>query len=152
MDDSTTDLGTSQFWRNLMAGCASVRFHRPILGPGLNSLAQANIKSARMLDEAINIFAIGMEPRDDLLTDRESNEAHLLAEPGIQYALYFRKDFGDGQVTLNMSDAAGQWKLRWLNIMQSSWVSESIFQGGMQVQIVKPDAGHWAAVIVPASS
>jgi hypothetical protein len=140
--------GVMFFWRNLMAGCASVRFHRPTMGLGLNSAAQANIRSARMLSEAINVFAV--EPRNDLLSNRETNEAYLLAESGRQYAIYFPKDVGNSQVTLDMSGAAGQWKLKWLNIMESRWGSEQTLQGGKQVQIKKPDANHWAAVILPA--
>ena len=60
-----------------------------------------------MLSEAINVFV--MEPRNDLLSNRETNETYLLAESGRQ-----------------------------------------TLQGGKQVQIKQPDAGHWAAVILPA--
>jgi hypothetical protein len=38
--------GIERFWRNLIAGAASCRFHRPTSGIGLNETAQAFIKSA----------------------------------------------------------------------------------------------------------
>jgi len=53
-------------------------------------------------------------------------------------------------VTLDLSGATGQWKLRWLNIMESRWGSQHTLQGGKKVQVKEPDDGHWAAVILPA--
>jgi hypothetical protein len=139
---------TEKFWRNLMAGCASARFHRPWSGGmGLFGPAMAHIKSARQFTDELNVFS--MEPRNDLLSDRSENEAYLLAEPGKQYALYFPKDAGDGRVTLDLTEAKGRWTLKWLNILESQWGQEQTLEGGKKVQIKKPDDGHWAAVILP---
>jgi hypothetical protein len=147
--------GVQKFWRNLMAGCASVRFHR-LYGSramlGLGEKAQANIRSARMLFGEFNIFTA--EPGNNLLSGREENEAYLLAEVDKQYALYFpaADDLvqGDGAVTLDLSGAEGRWRLRWLNIAESRWADEQTLDAGDRVQIRKPDDGHWAAVILPA--
>ena len=144
----SADGGIQRFWRNLMAGCASARFHRPASGLGLSETAQANIRSARLFTDAMNIFAA--RPRNDLLSDRSNNEAYLLAEAGRQYAVYFPKDAGDGRVTLDLTEAKGRWTLRWLNILESQWTQEQTLEGGKKVQIKKPDAGHWAVMIVPA--
>jgi hypothetical protein len=35
--------GIERFWRNIIGGCASARFHRPRAGSGLNIIAQASI-------------------------------------------------------------------------------------------------------------
>ncbi len=62
----------------IMAGCASNRFHRDWLGLALFGPAMAHIRSARVFSDEIDIFT--MEPRNDLLSDREEDEAYLLAE------------------------------------------------------------------------
>ncbi len=137
-----------KFWRNIMAGCASNRFHRDWIGLALFGPAMAHIRSARMFSDEINVFT--MEPRNDLLSDREENEAYLLAEVGRQYALYF-SGAGDGRVTVDLRGATGQWKLRWLNIRTSEWTEGPTLSGGRRVDIDRPDAGHWAAVILPTN-
>ncbi len=47
-----------------------------------------------------------MEPRSDLLSHREENEAYAMAEPGVQYAVYFT-GHGDGLVQIDLSAASG---------------------------------------------
>ncbi len=64
---STRD-GQERFWRNIFAGLAASRFHRPTSGLGLNWIAQSNIKSMRMLVEELNVFTC--EPHNDLLENR----------------------------------------------------------------------------------
>ncbi len=142
----TVDEGMQKFWRNIMAGSASARFHRDAdykAGLGLNAQAQASLRSVGMLTNEMNIFST--EPRNDLLSNRATNEAYLLAEVGKQYALYFPDG---GGVTLDLSDARGELKLKWLNISKSSWAREEILQGDGQVQINTPGRGHWTALIL----
>jgi hypothetical protein len=66
---------------------------------------------------------------------------------GKQYALYFWN--GGGTVKLDLSQALGDWKLEWLDIIGSKWVQEKILLGGKQVEITTPDSRHWVAVILP---
>ncbi len=138
------DEGVQRFWRNIFAGCASARFHRrfPAAGIGLNELAQSNLRSARMLTSEIDVFA--SEPHNDLLSDREPNEAYCFANVGKSYALYFPDG---GAINLDLSDSEGEWTLRWLNIFESEWGSEENVQGGGPVKITAPGKGHWAALI-----
>ncbi len=142
----TTDDGIQKFWRNIMAGSASSRFHRDAVyqvGLGLNELARANLRSLRMLTDEMSIFST--EPRNDLLADREENEAYLLAEADKQYALYFP---AGGTVTLDLSEATGMWAVKWLNILSSRWEQERMLLGGTEVRISAPDAGHWVALFL----
>ena len=67
-----------RFWRNLFAGCASARFHEKHLGDSEPALQM--IRSARLMTAAIDLFRC--QPRNDLLSDREPNEAYCLADPG----------------------------------------------------------------------
>ena len=150
----------ARFCRIIFAGCASARFHRPHpledpgahetatdFGLGLSPKAQAVIKSMDRIMKEIDF--VDARPSNDLLSDREENEAYLLENSGKQYVLYFPKDAGDGSVTLEMSGIEGKWDLRWLNIKDSKWQDQKIeIGGGNKVKLQKPDSGHWAALIV----
>ena len=152
--------GSQRFWRIIMGGCASARFHRAhpfeggpenhyklsFHGLGLHPQAQANIASAFKFTEAFEIFTC--EPDNNFLGERDDNEAYCLAEPGKQYAVYFPLQ---GSVTLNLTDAAGEWKVKWLNISKSVWLNqETKVHGGDWVRIEAPGLDHCIAVILPA--
>ncbi|MHC4445350.1 MAG: hypothetical protein ACYTF1_12680 [Planctomycetota bacterium] len=124
-DPCEENLCIDRFWKNIFAGCASARFHRPGLnngirigGLGLNKAAQRTIKAARTFTDAFNIF--GCEPRPDLLTDREENEAYCLVEQGKSYAVYFPKG---GEVSLNPIGASGPLTVRWFDPVKVSFVT-----------------------------
>ena len=138
--------GMRKFWRNVMGGLASARFHRPIrpdfTGAGLNELAQTHIRSARMLQDTFDIF--GAEPDNGLLADRGPDEAYCATLPGEQYAVYFT-DGGTAQIDLAESD--GAYALRWLNILESEWTGEDSVSGGAAVELSAPGDGPWAAVL-----
>ena len=79
--------GVERFWRNLIAGSASARFHRPTSGNGLNPNAQASLVAARKVESLVKFWDV--EARMDLLAAREEDEAYLAARPGEEYILYF---------------------------------------------------------------
>ncbi|MFO7935244.1 MAG: hypothetical protein R6U78_14340 [Bacteroidales bacterium] len=79
--------GEERFWRDVFAGHASVRFHRPPYGHGLSPVAQHHIRSMRMLTDSLDFF--NHVPANELLTERESNEAFCLASGDREYAVYF---------------------------------------------------------------
>jgi hypothetical protein len=140
--------GTRKLWRNIFGGFASSRFHRPSnpeqpSGIGLNELARAHLKSARMITDEMNVFA--SEPRNDLLSDREDDEAYLFAEVGRTYAIYFPDG---GAVTLELEAFAGQATLRWLDIVQSTWLPSQAQTTDGQLQLAPPGVGPWVALIV----
>ena len=78
---------TECFWRNVIGGCASSRFHRPPWGLGLGEKAQAHIRSMRMLTGSMDIFTC--EPHNDLLSNRKPNAAYVTANPSAEHAVYF---------------------------------------------------------------
>ncbi len=153
------DEAANKMWRNIFGGSASSRFHRPHphesveyhekssgFGLGLGPIAQAHILSLRMLTDSIDVFS--SEPRNDLLSGREPNEAYCFAQEGETCVLYFPNG---GTVTLNLTNApVGEWKMRWLNILESSWDQEQTLQGGIPVEISTPGEGDWAALILPS--
>jgi len=131
-----------RFWRNIFGGLASARFHRPEAGLGLGTKAQANIKSMRMLTDEMNIFTC--EPRNDLLSGREDNEAYCTANPGKDYAVYFTNG---GEVLLDVTGVDGDITVRWLDIMTSRWVAEVEAVGGGELLLRCPSDGFWAVLV-----
>jgi len=135
--------GVERFWRNLIAGSASCRFHRPDSGIGLNEIAKACIGAARKIETLVKFWDV--EPRLELLKKRETDEAYLAAKPGSQYVLYFTDG---GQVELDLSKHAGRFQLRWVNIATGGWGTKSTLEGGRSVSVSAPGSGGWAAAII----
>lgn len=140
--------GVHKFWRNILAGLASSRFHRtsdPFTpsGLGLSPLAQSQLLSMRMFTDALDIFAT--QPANHLLTDREENEAYATAQEGEQYGIYFTNG---GSVTLDLQAAEGEFTLRWLDVLHSEWHVESTVEAGETVRLEAPGSGPWAVVLV----
>ncbi len=134
--------GMERFWRNIFGGLASARFHRPNSGLGLGAEAQANIRSMRMLTDAMNVFVC--TPHNDLLADRETNEAYCLANPGTQYAVYFPDG---GKVTLDIGSDKGSVTVRWLDIMKSKWVEPEQMEVEGKLILECPSKGYWAVLV-----
>jgi hypothetical protein len=148
--------GPQRFWRIIFGGCASARFHRPYpleAGPedhysrsfhglGLHADAQANIRSARMFTNTIDIF--NCLPSNHLLTDREENEAYCLAEEGRQYAIYFTDG---GEVNIDLSQFRNKESIRWLDINKSEWSNPDKIKAKGPAKITAPDQGPWIVLI-----
>jgi len=140
--------GTERFWRNIIGGMASARFHRPDSGLGLTQKAQAHIKSARMLADAFDFFSAVPDSDSSHLLERESNEAYLSFVKGSQYAVYFTNG---GAVNLDLSDADGDFVLRWLDIENSKWLEARTVKAPAQIKLTAPKAGHCAALLTKRS-
>jgi hypothetical protein len=148
----TTRDAQERFWRNVFGGLASVRFHRPSSGLGLNRIAQAHIRSMRLLTAELDIFTA--TPNTGLLANRSRNEAYCTAEPGRAYAVFF-PDGGD--VRLDVSAAGGRpLALRWLAIRESRWhgipVEVEPEQGGSLRLVTPTEEGYWAALVTVEGS
>ena len=136
--------GIERFWRNILAGSASSRFHRPEAGNGFNERAVASIKAARLLETELKLWNI--EPMMELLSNRQPNEAYLAAKKGEAYAVYFT--YGGG-INLDLSDTEGAFQLKWISITEGRYLnqkSETIQSGGI-VPLEAPFKGGWIAVL-----
>ena len=146
----------ARMFRIIFAGGASARFHRPHplegtddhekstnWGLGLSARAQATLRAARTLTEAMNVFAC--EPRTDLLSELLPNEAYCLAEAGRQYAVYFPDG---GAVKLDVSKAQGPLQVRWLDVSRSAWQDSRTVEGGGILALKTPGTGHWAVLVL----
>jgi hypothetical protein len=146
--------GIERFWRDILGGSASARFHRPSAGNGLNDQAKASIRAARLLEERIKLWDI--VPHMELLSDRAPNEAYLAAKPGECYALYFTNG---GSVSLNLTEAPGTFGITWISVSMGVVVRNSqaatydtrpkAVEGGRVVTISAPyTKGGWVAALV----
>ncbi len=138
--------GLERWWRHVIGGAASARFHRPDSGLGLSEPAIASLRAARKLESLIPLWDV--EPANQLLGEREENEAYLAAKPGWLYAIYFT---GGGAVTLDLRQHAGRYQVKWINIASGQWDKEEIVDGDAVVPIKAPGKGNWTAAIVKAS-
>jgi hypothetical protein len=133
--------GIERWWRHLLGGAASARFHRPDSGLGLSPLAVASLRAARRVEETVRFW--DLEPALHLLGGRAPNEAYLAAARGRAYVLYFPDG---GEVTLDLAQAAGTLALRWIDLSTGEWTDEARLEGGRVVPIRAPASGHWLAV------
>lgn len=132
-----------RFWRHLLAGAASIRFHRPDSGLGLNDKAVACLRAARKLESEIPLWSV--EPADELLSECDANEAYAAANPGSAYVVYFP---AQGSVTLDLSTTSAPCRLRWIDIDAGSWGEATELPGGKPERISPPEPGNWAAAIL----
>jgi len=134
--------GLRRWWRHLIGGAASCRFHRPPSGLGISPPAANSIRAARLAESLVKFWDV--EPALELLSDRKPDEAYLAASPGRAYVLYFTNG---GSVGLDLGGHAGPFTLRWINVKAAKWGPRSSVSGGRVVKINAPGAGHWVAVL-----
>ncbi len=135
--------GIERFWRNLLCGSASARFHRPTSGIGLNETAQACLRAAREVEGLVRFWDV--EPAMELLSKREENEAYLAARPGEAYVLFFTRG---GSVGLDLSEAEGQMALTWIDVSSGKRSENCRAEGGAAATIQAPSASPWVGVIL----
>ncbi len=106
----------SCFFRNIIGGLASSRFHRPPSGLGLNTVTENAIKSIRMIEKKVKLW--DMKPHMELLLECDENEAYISALSGDSYLVYFPKE---GNVVLNIEENEGNYKIDYLSIKDARW-------------------------------
>ena len=134
--------GVERWWRHVIGGAASARFHRPPHGLGRSARAHGSIRAARKLEEVVRFW--DLEPANARLSSREENEAYLTAKAGDVYVLYFTKG---GSVTVDLADAPETLRLRWLDISSGEWADESSVAGAGALGVEAQDNRGWLAVI-----
>lgn len=146
-----------KFWRAVFAGAASIRFHRHTPtrpaglreGFGLAPEGQRHLRSMREFVDAVHVFQ--MNPRNDLLSERTTDEAYCMAEPGRQYAVFFTGD-GDGRVRIELAPAEDSVELRWLDVTSSRWSLRATVASRGNYMLEAPGTGHWVVVLTVSNS
>lgn len=134
--------GVERFWRHLIAGAASMRFHRPDSGLGLNDKAVASIRAARKLESLVPLWTV--EPALDRLADREPNEAYLAANADESFALYFP---AGGEVQLDVGPP-GRFEVRWIDVDSGQWGAAEARDASGRLPLAPPGKGNWAAAVL----
>lgn len=134
--------GLERWWRHLLGGVASARFHRQPSGLGLSELSMNSVKVAREIEKTVRFWEL--TPGNELLTEREENEAYLASKPDEVYIVFFTNG---GEVGLNLSSTKSTFSVRWFNIRKGEMVSESKIAGGEIVKINAPGELEWVAVL-----
>lgn len=138
--------GIARWWRSVLGGAASARFHRPDSGLGLSEPAMASIRAARKLESLVRLWEV--TPSNALLGEREADEAYLTGRPGGPYVVYFRQG---GSVTLDLREAPGAYEVQWIDIGTGEWGARVACEAGAALPLQAPSEGAWLAVLVPAT-
>ena len=134
--------GIDRLWRHIIGGAASARFHRPEAGLGLSELSLASVKAAREIEKSVKFWEL--KPGNDLLSDREENEAYLTSNPGNYYIIFFTDG---GEIGLDLNDFSADFNLKWINVCSGESQSDSVIKGGKTVNLKAPGELEWVAVI-----
>jgi hypothetical protein len=126
----TTSHAIQSFFRNIVGGYASSRFHRPTHGLGLSEPSINSIKTIRKIEEQVKLWDI--VPRMELLDDVKENLAFIAAKEGEKYVVYFTKD---GKVKLNLTDHNQTFSLRWINVDTAEWAKSEEITGGRNIEL-----------------
>jgi len=138
--------GIERFWRHIVGGAASARFHRPTAGLGLSDRAKAAIQAARKMESRVKLWDV--VAANDLLSDRDANEAYLAAAPRESCIVYFPHG---GSVTVDLSEWNGPLILKWIDIDSGEWGPESRLTAGKPTVLRAPGDGNWCAAITRPS-
>ena len=143
-EGNTNEDAVQTFWRNVIGGFASSRFHRPPAGVGLSELAQTHIHSARLFAAGFDLFSAEPDSQNSLLHDRAENEAYLTRVEGEQHAVYFPHG---GSVGLDLTSDSATYGVRWLDIESSAWQDAAPVVSDRIVDLTAPDNGHWLVLL-----
>ena len=137
-----TNNGIDRWWRHLIGGVASARFHRPPSGLGLSELSMSSVKAAREIESIVKFWEL--TPGNKLLFEREENEAYLASNPGENYVVFFTDE---GKVGLDLTKFKSAFKLKWMNIRERKWHSQEDIEGGKILELSTPGKNEWVAVL-----
>jgi hypothetical protein len=139
----TTEHALQTFFRNILGGFASSRYHRPPAGLGLSELSINSIRTIRKIEEYVKMWEI--TPRMELLQNAEDNQAYLSAKEGDKYVIYFPKG---GNIRLDMGDNKEEFIVRWITTEDAQWGPVESIRGGGLVDLGSGEERSCLAVII----
>ncbi len=139
-----TDNAIEEWWRNLIAGIAGVRFHRMKHGIGLSSTSIACIKATREVERQIKFWDV--EPRKDLVACKDFDDVYLAINKEGEGILYFTQK-GNGKSIIDLSQFdVKKIKISWININTGILSKSEVIDYVNPTLIARPDnAHHWVA-------
>lgn len=139
----TTEHAIQTFFRNIIGGYASSRFHRPLSGLGLSEPSINSIKTIRNVEEIVKFWDI--KPDMGMLVDSEENFAYLAGNEDEVFVIYFTRP---GKVKVDLSNSDSKYVIRWINILNASWEKTEEIKGGGIVELESFGDRGCIAVIV----
>ncbi len=136
------DHAVQTFFKNILGGYASSRFHRPPTGLGLSERSTAAILTIREIEKKVKFW--DLNPRLDLLSDLQPGEAYLAADAGQSYVIYFPSS---GEVGLDLTNVGSSLTGAWISTRGSSWKKEESLSLSEGIRIKPPDDTGWFFVI-----
>lgn len=138
-----------RFWRHLLAGAASIRFHRPDSGLGINDKAVACIRAARLLEEEVRLWEV--EPSNQLLRERAANEAYLAGNHDKTKLVIFSPAQGQSgqsrEVQLDGSQLRKTYQLSWIDIDRGERAGPPV-EANASTGLIPPVSGNAVAVML----
>lgn len=138
----TTEHAVETFFRNIIGGFASSRFHRPPHGLGLSEITINSMKTIREVEQMVKMWDI--RPRMDLLRGAEENTVYLAAREGEDYVVYFPKN---GVVELDLTGYENKFNVRWINIENARWENNHEIEGGSFIEL-SPDYENGSIAVI----
>jgi len=134
--------GIERFWRHLLAGCASVRFHRPPHGIGLGPAARKSIRSARMLSEQYDFANSEAQVRG--ISPAGQNLAYATVSKTGSAAIYLP---AQKEVEVDLPNLPKRACLQWLSIDQAEWGAEQVQDIAGPFTVSPPFEGNSVLVV-----
>ena len=135
-------IGLERWWRSVLGGVASARFHRPPSGLGFSPLAEASIRSARLIEQRVKFW--NLQPALERLRNRPAGEAFATVQPGRTLLVYFTKR---SDLEVDLRDFPKNCIVRWLDLGKPEWRVTSTQRGGNWALLSAPGDGAWIALI-----
>lgn len=134
---STAD-AVARFWRSLLGGCASARFHRPPSGLGLTELAQHNLRATRVVSDAIDLPAC--DPDGSPIGQTDADHAWGTAHPDGRCCVFLLEG---ARPKLSRRYAHAEW------VSPNSTVRHSRDAPPAGEPVKPPGGGPWVVLLTP---
>jgi hypothetical protein len=133
--------GVERFWRHVLAGMASARFHRPDSGLGLNAQAQSAIRSVRLMEQWVKAW--GLTGGAATVVGLNGAEVYAAAVGERGRVVYLPKGG-----SAKLSGLHGSFLVRWINVNEgrADGLVESV--GGPEPTVTAPGKGNYVGVVL----
>lgn len=134
-----------RFWRHLLAGAASARFHRPSAGLGLNDQVVNSLKTVRAVEEQVafwDLRAAMSRVRSD-----DENDAYLVESGDRETLVVFLP--GGNPLDIQLPDSLRAPRISWHNIDRAEQIRLPAKPHKGLLNLKPPSAENWIVVIQP---
>jgi hypothetical protein len=133
--------GIERFWRHVLAGLASARFHRPDSGLGLNERAQAAIRSVRNMETVVKPWELA--PDTQSFAGLEGTQVYAAAAGNKAWVAYFPNG-GSARLTV----APSQYSVRWIDVTTGIMGTPVQVKNDSTISLAAPGVGNHVAVVL----